>query len=260
MRTAGLIASSLLLQLMSGSFALAQEDVADVPCQDLRLGGNDQQRYFLIGADDAKVPPRKGDGLLVVLPGGDGSADFNPFVKRIWKNALPPGYLVAQLVAVPSNDPAQIVWPTAKMPFPAKQKFTTEDFIVSVVKEVKAKQKIDEGKVFALAWSSSGPAVYTAALLKDSPLRGTFVAMSVFKPIFLPPLANAKGRPFYLLQSPQDQTTPYLFAKAAKMQLGEAGAVVKLVDYEGGHGWLGDAFGNIRGGIEWLEKPPAPEK
>jgi predicted esterase len=259
MRTARLTAAAVsmsLLVLCLGPSALAQEDVADVPCEDLRVGGNGQQRYFLIGEDPARKPPENGYGLLLVLPGGDGSAEFNAFVKRIWKNTLPPGYLVAELVAVPSNDPKQIVWPTAKMPSPAKQKFTTEDFIAAVVKNVKGKQKIDEARVFALAWSSSGPAVYTSALMKDSPLRGAFVAMSVFKPIFLPPLANAKGRPFFLLQSPEDRVTPYLYAKAAKMQLAEAGAVVRLLDYEGGHGWVGEAFGSIRGGIEWLENPP----
>jgi predicted esterase len=248
--------AAVALLLIIGNCALAQEDVADVPSQELRAGGNEQQRYFLIGVNPARKPPESGYGLLLVLPGGDGGADFNPFVKRIWKNGLPEGYLVAQLVAVPSNDPNQIVWPTAKMPFPAKQKFSTEDFIAGVVKDVKAKQKIDEAKVFALAWSSSGPAVYTVAMLKDPPVRGAFVAMSVFKPVFLPPLVGAKGRPFYLLQSPDDRVTPYLYAKAAKLQLGEAGAVVKLVDYAGGHGWQGDVFGNIRGGIEWLEKPP----
>jgi len=56
-----------------------------------------------------------------------------------------------------------------------------------------------------------------------------------------------------LLQSPQDQVTKYFFARAAKTQLERNGATVKLVDYEGGHGWQGDVFGNIRGGVEWLE-------
>lgn len=87
--------------------------------------------------------------------------------------------------------------------------------------------------------------------------NGPFVAMSVFKPAILPPLANARGRAFFLLQAPDDRVTPYFYAKAAKMQLGEAGARVTLSDYDGGHGWQGDVFGNIRSGIEWLGKPPA---
>jgi predicted esterase len=239
--------------LLGASIARAQEDVADVPSQALYVTGNEQQRYFLIGLSDGRKAPAGGYGLLLVLPGGDGGPDFNPFVKRIWKNALPPGSLIAQLLAVPSDNPKQIVWPTAKAPDP-KQTFATEDFLAAVVKDVKAKQPINEAKVFALAWSSGGPAVYTAMLLKETPLKGAFVAMSVFVPLHLPPLANAKGRAFYLLQSPQDQVTRYSFAQAARMQLGDAGAKVKLTDYDGGHGWHGDVFGNIRGGIEWLEK------
>src|SRR2546429_1106609 len=151
------------------SFALGQDDVADVPSQDLRVQGNDQQRYFLIGAKDDRKAPEKGYALLLVLPGGDGSAQFNPFVKRIWKNALPDGYLIAELVAVESKDPKQFVWPTA-MDIETKQKFKTEEFIASVVKEVTAKYKIDESRVFALGWSSGGPAVYASSVSKDTPL------------------------------------------------------------------------------------------
>src|SRR6185503_12393827 len=110
MRTLKFIA--LVLLFATGSIARAQEDVADVPSQDLHIAGNEQQRYFLIGVDPAHKAPEGGYGLLLVLPGGDGGADFNAFVKRIWKNGLPDGYLVAQLVAVPSNNPKQITWPT----------------------------------------------------------------------------------------------------------------------------------------------------
>jgi predicted esterase len=239
--------------LCAGSMALAQDDVADVACQELRVAGNDQQRYFLIGAGQDQKPPEAGYGLVLVLPGGDGSDQFNPFVKRIWKNALPPGYLVAQLVAVESKNPQQIVWPSAK-DAERKQKFKTESFIDNVVAEVKKQHKIDDARIFALGWSSGGPAVYASALKKDSPLRGAFVAMSVFVPARLPPLAQASGKKFFLLQSPQDQVTKYSFAKQAKMQLEKAGAKVELQDYEGGHGWQGDVFGNIRSGIDWLAK------
>jgi len=232
----------------------AQDDVASVPCQDARVAGNYQQRYFLIGADEQNKAPESGYGLLLILPGGDGSAEFNPFVKRIWQNALPKGYLVAELVAVESNNPNQIVWPTAKDVEP-KQKFKTEGFIDAVVKDIKSKQKIDEAKVFALGWSSGGPAVYASMLTKDTPLKGAFVAMSVFMPARLPPITGAKGEKFFLLQSPQDKVTRYVFATNAKAVLTNAGATVQLRDYEGGHGWQGDVFGNIRAGMEFLEKP-----
>src|SRR5437763_891952 len=77
----------------------AQDDIAGVPSEDLLVGKEKRKRYFLIGpAKDAKAP-KDGYGLVVILPGGDGSADFHPFVKRLYKSAVPEGYLVAQPVA-----------------------------------------------------------------------------------------------------------------------------------------------------------------
>lgn len=236
--------------------AFAQDDVANVPAQDLKIAGNDQQRYFLIG-EVPKNPPKEGLGLLLVLSGGDGSAEFHPFVKRIYANGLPENYLVAQLVAVPSKDPNQVVWPTAKWPH-AKQKFTTEDFLNAVVADVKTKHPIDDARVFTLSWSSGGPAAYAASLAPGTPIKGSLVAMSVFIPAKLPALDAAKGQRYFLLHSPDDLVCRYQFAKNAKMQLTKHGAEVELLDYPGGHGWRGDVFGNIRQGIGWLEAERAP--
>lgn len=253
-RTAHAVLSiSVLLGLLHEPLLAAQDDLANVSSEEIQLAGNPQQRYFLIGAKPDAQAPEAGYGLLLVLPGGDGSAEFNPFVKRIWQNALPEGYLVAQLVAVQSDKPNQIVWPTAKTRHP-KQKFTTEDFIKAVVEDVKSKHKIDEDRIFALAWSSGGPAVYASTLTQGTPLRGAFVAMSVFIPARLPPLASAKDKRYFLLQSPDDQVTRMQFARLAKTQLTQAGAAVELKEYAGGHGWHGDIFGNIREGIEWLQR------
>ena len=243
------------LVLLSGLHARAQEDVADVPSQDVTVNGQPKQRYFLIG--DTTTRSEKGFALLLVLPGGDGSAEINPFVKRIYKKALPEGYLVAQLVAVPSKNPRQIVWPTATSKDP-KQTFTTETFITAVIKEIKAKHKIDEKRVFTLSWSSGGPAAYAASVMKDTPIRGSFVAMSIF-PKNLKPLTAAKGQKYYLFQSRQDVVTKFHYAETAKAELTKAGASVELAEYEGPHGWFGDVFGNISAGIEWLEKSK-PEK
>src|SRR5262245_21297141 len=79
--------------------ARAQDDVADVPSQDLRINGDEHKRYFLIGPNEGAKAPKDGFKLLIIMPGGDGSAEFNAFVKRIYKNALPPGYIVAEPVA-----------------------------------------------------------------------------------------------------------------------------------------------------------------
>src|SRR5687768_1526192 len=125
---------ALLVLVMPACVASAQDDVAKIPAQDLKVAGNEKQRYFLIG-EVPKNSPKEGLGLLIVLPGGDGSAEFHRFVKRIYANGLPENYLVAQLVAVPSKNPSQTVWPTAKSPDP-KQTFTTEDFIKAVALDV----------------------------------------------------------------------------------------------------------------------------
>src|SRR5262249_42979507 len=73
-------------------------DVADIPSKELKAGGDADKRYFLIGPNKDAKGPTDGYGLVVILPGGDGSAEFNPFVRRIYKNALPDGYLAAQPV------------------------------------------------------------------------------------------------------------------------------------------------------------------
>ncbi len=108
--------------------------------------------------------------------------------------------------------------------------------------------------MYLLAWSSGGPAAYATLLQKDAPVTGGLIAMSVFKPQQLPDAANAKGRSIYLLHSPQDRVCPYWMAEAGHEAFSKAGVRTTLVNYDGGHGWKGDVYGNIRRGIEWLEK------
>jgi predicted esterase len=237
------------------------DDIKDVPSQDLRAGKDEKKRYFLIGpAKDAKAPAN-GFGLVVVMPGGPGSADFHPFVKRIYKNAIPEGYIVAQPVAVKWNDKQEIVWPTAKDKDKIEGlKFTTEEFVDAVIDDVASKHKLDPAKVFTLSWSSSGPAAYPISLT-NAKVRGSFVAMSVFRPDWFPPLEKAKGHAYYLYHSESDSVCPYKMAEQAETDLTKAGAKVRLRDYAGGHGWHGPMYDDIREGIEWLEKKAtAPPK
>jgi predicted esterase len=229
-------------------------DIADVPARELRAGSDEMKRYFLIGGGQA-APPAGGYGLLIVLPGGDGSADFHPFIRRMHKNVLKDRWLIAQAVA-PKWDGAQfdrVVWPTASLPYPAAR-FTTEDFIRAIVAEVRAREKIDPRRVFLLGWSSGGPPCYAMATRPDSGVTGAFVAMSVFRPDDLPTIEAARGRAFYLLQSPEDRITPMRFAEAAERALQAAGAKVRLRRYEGGHGWHGDVWAMIGEGISWLDR------
>jgi predicted esterase len=228
-------------------------DVADIPARELKAGGDADKRYFLIGPKKDAKAPAEGYGLVLILPGGDGSADFHPFVKRIYKNALPDGYVAAQPVAVQWTDGQQIVWPTKTNPVD-KMKFTTEEFVEAVIADAAKNHKIDRKRILTLSWSSSGPAAYAASLRDGSSVTGSLVAMSVFNPKYLPPLKGAKGHAYYLYHSEDDRVCPYRMAEQARDKLTENGAKVRLETYEGGHGWRGDVFGDIRNGVEWLEK------
>jgi len=229
-------------------------DIASVPALDLRIGDDPMKRYFLIGLP-TNAPATAGPyRLLLVLPGGSGSADFTPFVRRIHKNALTERWLIAQLVA-PAWDEQQklmVVWPSKAAPY-AKAKFTTEEFADAVIADAKKRARVDTNQVFALAWSSGGPAVYAMAARDDSPLAGAFVAMSVFLRGENAAVSSVKGKSFYLLQSPDDRVTRFEQAEKARDALAAAGARVHLQSYAGGHGWRGPVWPMMREGFRWLE-------
>jgi hypothetical protein len=126
-------------------------DVADVMAQDVRISGDEnKKRYFLIGAKVPR-PTAAGYGLLIVLPGGDGSADFRPFVRRIHTNVLNGRWLIAEAVA-PRWDEGQfrqVVWPTAASRYPAAR-FTTEEFVRDIVADARARAQVDPRRVILL--------------------------------------------------------------------------------------------------------------
>jgi RNA polymerase sigma factor (sigma-70 family) len=228
-------------------------DVADIASQELQAAGDGNKRYFLIGPKKNAEPAPEGYGLLVIMPGGDGSADFHPFVKRIYKYALSDRYLAAQPIAINWTPNQEIVWPTKTNPV-AKMKFSTEEFVEAVIADVAKKHKLDRTRVFTLSWSSSGPAAYATSLQNKRSVTGSFIAMSVFNPKFLPPLKEAKGHAYYLYHSSEDRVCPYRMAEQAQNSLAENGAKVRLETYKGGHGWRGNVYSDIRRGVEWLEK------
>lgn len=247
--------TTTLILGLTAAFSVAQDDVKDIPSQDLRIGKDDNKRYFLIGPRTGEKAPKEGHGLVIVLPGGSGSADFHPFIKRIYKESIPEGYLVAQPVAVRWTDRQEIVWPTKKNPV-EKMKFTTEEFVEAVIADVRGKHRLDAKRVFTLSWSSSGPAAY-AVSLSDRGVKGSLIAMSVFNPKYLPPLEKAKGHVYYLYHSPDDRVCPYRMAQQAERDLEKHGAKVKLETYRGGHGWKAGFYGHLRTGIKMLEEAGA---
>lgn len=253
-----------LLLALALPLAAARGQAADAetlpPADERRAEADEHKRYFLI-APRAKKPPKEGCALLLVLPGGDGSAEFKAFVQRIAANATDDDWVVAHLVA-PQWTPEQaknLVWPTAKNPA-AAMKFSTEQFLAAVIRDVEQVHPIDPARVFTLSWSSGGPAAYAASLDPAIGITGSFVAMSVWKPDQLPPLKAAKDHPYYVLHSPQDFISIRM-AEQAVADLAKAGARTELQQYEGGHGWHGDMFGMLRKGLAWLdEHHAAPSK
>ena len=242
------------LPLLILALTFFQDDVADVSSEELQAGKDPDKKYFLIGAKpDAKLP-EKGSGLVVVLPGNDGRAGFNPFVRRIFKNSIPDGFLMAQMVAVEWT-PGQaktLTWPTQKSPAKG-MKFTTEEFFDAVVQDSAQRQKIDLSRVYTLSWSSGGPPSYAIALRPKKPVAGSLIAMSVFHPKELD-LSQAKGQSFYLYQSKEDVVTTFEHAEKSKAALLEAGGDVELKTYGGGHGWRAPFYTDLRAGLEWLDK------
>lgn len=243
-------------------------DVADIASKEIELAVETKgapkaanapaQTYFLIGPRKNARKPAKGYALLLVLPGGDGSRAFHPFIKRIFKRALGPDFIAAQLVAPAHAMAAQVVWPTAGTPglrgVPA-----TEEFVDAVVADVAARLPIDRTRVYLMAWSSSGPAAYAISLRRTKSVTGFFISMSVFQPRRLPPLDEAKGEAYVIEHSPGDKVCPFAMAEDAETRLTAAGAKVKFVRTSGDHGWSGDVYGRIRAGCAWLdENRPVP--
>lgn len=238
----------------------ALADVADVPVTDLTVAGNPRMRYFLVGPRPLEAAPREGFKLVVVLPGGDGGEGFNPFVRRLHKFAMPADFLVAQPVAMRWTPGQQIIWPTRRNAV-AKQEFSSEELVEAVIQDVSKRERVDPRYIFTLSWSSGGPAAYATALSEKTAVTGSYVAMSVFHPKELPPVAQAKGRLFLVDHSPDDRVCPYRDAELAQQTLRAAGATVRLVTYEGGHGWRGPIYPRVAENLRWLVeqgKPIAP--
>ena len=232
-----------------------EEKDPDVESKDLTLGGDKTKRYFFIGPQKGVETPKTGFKLAIVLPGGDGSAEFHPFVRRVWKESLGTDYLLLQPVAIewkPGQNDSN-TWPTKRNTAPG-MKYTTEEFVEALILDTAKKHKIDPKKVFTLSWSSGGPPAYAISLQERRLVTGAFIVMSVFREQDLPPLRNAKGQAYYLLHSPEDETCKIELAKTARDELKKKGASVEFVEYKGGHAWPKDVYAFLRTGFEWLEK------
>jgi len=222
-----------------------------MPDRDLTADGDPRKRFFLLGPKPLDVEPEKGYGVVLVLPGGDGGEGFRGFVRERYDDWVDAGWVFAQPVApawVPDQTP---VWPTKTSPL-AGAAFSTEVFVAAVVDAIATHVRIDRRRVLAVSWSSSGPACWRMLSTKESPIAGHLIAMSVFHPKELEPLANAKGRPLFLLHSPTDERCPIAMAERGRDAARKAGLEVEWATYEGGHGWGGDSETIARRALRWL--------
>jgi predicted esterase len=247
-----LVISSSFFIIFSGPLIAEEDDVADIASRDLQANNHENMHYFLIGPRAGVKAPEKGFGLVIVLPGGDGGAEYNSFVKRIYKYAMPKNFLVAQAVAVRWAEKQEVTWPTTKNRVKG-QKFSTEDFVGAIIDDVAHIHKLNPEHIFTLSWSSGGPAAYVISL-SNKKVMGSFIGMSVFKPGEMPSLDKAKGRAYFIYHSAQDETCPIGMAEQAAKVLEKNGAKVKMSTYEGGHGWTGPVYDDISAGIKWLEE------
>ncbi|MBL9078032.1 MAG: hypothetical protein JNL08_11045 [Planctomycetes bacterium] len=213
------------------------------------------------------IPPRKpapagtSNRLLVVLPGGDGSREFLPFVQDGIAAQVPDDCAVALVTAVKWRDDQVVVWPTAASPVP-DMAWPTEQLVGAVVDQVAREFAVEPARRAVLAWSSSGPAIWPLLVAADGPFARGYVAMSVWpEPVAPAELAGAKGRRIVIDQSPEDTTTPFHHARAAYDALSAAGAVVRVSIYRGGHGWNDRPLPRLKDCLGWLfgaQAAPAP--
>ncbi len=229
-------------------------DVDDIPTTNNFVGGDRDKRYIVSGPLPGSKMPEAGQKLFIVLPGGDGSADFHPFLKRVLRNSLGNDYLLVQLVARRWQMDTEnwIVWPTAQIPV-VGMKFKTEEFIEDVIADVKKKHKVDAKSVFICGWSSSGPGIYPYLLGKTKSVTGAFISMAIFNDGLIPQNeGDLNGFPIMIMHSPED-FIPIVQAEKAKDYFQRKGAKVLYQTYSGGHGWRGDIFGYFTTARNFLE-------
>jgi predicted esterase len=233
--------------------ARAEEINSSIAVEERQVSTNAQQKYFLI---EHKGTNESAKGLILILPGGPGTKEFLPFCANVLTlYGIPEEFIVAELVAPEwRTDESRVVWPSVSFP-DSLAKFTSEEFIAAVIKDVSDRRKIDERFIFTFGWSSSGHVLYSASLSNDK-VRGSIVAMSRFLPERLGDLERARGKSYFLYHSPADQICPFREAQFAEQTLKSHGANVKLTSYPGGHGWVPNTYycDRIKEGIEWLKQ------
>ncbi|GAB4138699.1 MAG: hypothetical protein Fur0037_04570 [Planctomycetota bacterium] len=257
-----LLAHLALLALAIPSLLAARNARAQAPRSTFHeLDGFPQSRYFRIDPVPGTKTPRKGLGLLVVLPGGDGGSGSLPWVEREVLPRLPADFVGVLVTAPKWGEDRVVVWPTRQSGIEG-MRYATEDYVAAVVRDVRRAHAIDPARTLLLAWSSSGPAAYAILQSADSPFRRAYVAMSAFRGLAGDARRRLGGARVVLDHSPDDGVVPFRFARKAFEELTEAGAIVRLSTHGGGHGWRDGSQKRLAQGFSWLlgdEPAPPPD-
>lgn len=218
-----------------------------------------KQRYFYFPPRTDFGLQKSGYALVVVLPGGRGDASSRPIYGALYLESMPVDFVMAQLVSVRWEPEQRIVWPTSRIK-DVEPEFTSSEFIAAVIEDVRARVQVDPDRTYLMGASSSGGAVYTAAL-SNADVSGAVVTASVFREQHLPPLSGAAGKRFFLLQSPSDEITPFHYAQAAAEALSTNGGTVLLYALPGGHHpvWPTNLKGVYGYAFHWLQTQPNRE-
>ena len=232
---------------------LARE-LRERPVPDVRsIDGNPKKRFLVLGAETALDAPRE---LVVVMPGGNGQLDdFAPWVTQL-ATPLLDRYVFAVLSA-PVWSPKQArewVWVTEAVQKQYKAEFSVESFAREVVVALRNDPKLKLSKAFLFAWSSGGPAAYATLIADEPTFAGAYVLASVFRAKGLKP-QHAAGKRVWLEQGRADNVTPLRFAQEAERWLNASGAAVKLIEFDGGHGFaMPDASASLTAALAWLRE------
>ena len=245
MRCMRIAALALVLAVWPGAAALCAQD----PPRERTIAALPRSCWFLL---PPRTPPKPDTklGLLVVLPGGDATKDFLPFVQNGLFAQAPDDFAGVMLTAVQWTPGQQVVWPTERSKADGMQ-YTTEQYVRAVLAEVGAELPIDPARRVVVAWSSSGPAIHALMAAKDAPFDRAYIAMSVW-PQGLKDLAAVEGRRYVLDQSPDDQVTIFRHVRDAHAALSKAGAQVRVSNHAGGHGWTDAPLPRFAQNLAWL--------
>jgi len=238
--------------LATADYIPDSDDVKDITDQSFLVGGDQMKRYIVSG----KIDSSKTQDLLIVMPGGEGSIDFHPFVKRVFKHELNDNWILAQPVAPKwTNDENRVVWPSVNSPYePAK--FMMEDFLDGMIDELGTKGHAKIGKIYMLCWSSSGPSVYSYLANGKHEIEGAFIAMSIFNQGLIKGAKDLHVKRVFLLHSPDDALIPIVQAEEGRDELTRLGISVKMETYPGGHGWRGSVWELMDKGFAFLHSSP----